>query len=296
MNCPVCLGSEISLEGIVDRFNPPLNIQKCQSCLSLFQYPVPPDHLKFYNEDYYSGKSAFSYIDERKANVFNKYVWDARIKNILKFQHNGVFIDIGCSFGGLVRSASPYFQSYGVDISAYSIKLGNEFSLQTTTSPGFKGLFQGSLLEIPPVISNLSSVSVITLIEVIEHLENPREHIQKAFELLKPGGLLVIQTANMTAYQAVSRRLDYHYYLPGHLTYFSREGMLQMLHGIGFSNFREYFPVDFGLIPKLKKLSGSVNKPRDLAKYWKTTWYHLKSFLNKDNRPLTSSYVIYAFK
>lgn len=296
MRCPVCNSESTYHFGDITRFENPFSIRKCADCESAYQFPPPKASHEFYDDKYYSGAANFSYLDERKIDQFAKFVWDARISRLHKFHRDGIFLDVGCSFGGLVRSASKYYQAYGIDISAYAVKQGVEFSRQIGCNENFCGLFQGDLPNFPISKIEKNSVAIISMIEVAEHLENPAEHFQKAWELLKPGGILLIQTANMTAHQAQKAGLNYHYYLPGHLTYFSEEGLLLLLKKIGFSGFIEYFPVEFGLLPKLQKMRGNFKTLRDYTRLLKTTYYHISSFFRYKNKPLTSSWVVYAFK
>ncbi len=51
---------------------------------------------------------------------------------------------------------------------------------------------------------------------MIEHLSYPEKVFEKLGKILKPGGLLLIQTANFEGWQAINAGADYHYYLPGH--------------------------------------------------------------------------------
>ncbi|MDH4263649.1 MAG: class I SAM-dependent methyltransferase [Spirochaetia bacterium] len=296
MICPVCESSNTVFAGDIFRFDQPFSIRKCQDCKSSYQYPAPKNSDLFYTDDYYSGKAVFSYIDERKIDKYARYVWNARIRNLQKFQKGGIFLDVGCSFGGLTRSASKYYLSYGIDISRYAVNQGNEFSKQTSQNKNFKGLFCGDLLNFPIAEIKNSSVAVVTMIEVAEHLENPVEHFKKAWELLMPGGVFLIQTANMTARQAARAGLNYHYYLPGHLTYFSEQGIEALLKKIGFTSVIKYFPVEFGLLPKLLKMRGNFTSWRDYFRWINVIYYHLSSFLRYKGEPLTSSMVVYAIK
>jgi len=303
MICPVCESTSTFEVGEVSRFQPPFFIRRCAECASSYQYPLPKNSDAFYTGDYYSGKAGFSYLDERQNDRYARHVWNARIRHLRKFQKEGIFIDVGCSFGGLARSAAKYFQAYGVDISAYAVKQGNEFSAQIfekepdkTIEKNFRGLYHGDLVNFPIDEIRESSVAAISMIEVAEHLENPAGHFQKAFELLKPGGIFIVQTANMTAWQALKGGLDYHYYLPGHLTYFSEEGLGTLLRKTGFRKVVKYIPVEFGLLPKLLKMRGSFNGCGDYLRWGKTAWYHYISYLRYKNNPLTSSLVVYAIK
>jgi len=80
------------------------------------------------------------------------------------------------------------------------------------------------------------------------------------------------------------------------MTYFSEQGLLSLLQKTGFTRFIEYFPVEFGLLPKLLKMRGSFTSLSDYKRWISTTYYHISSFFRYKKNPLTSSWVIYAIK
>ena len=80
-----------------------LPIYKCNQCDLQTIYPKDKYDLKaMYNANYYSGAANYSYLDERKNERYESFVWDARLRNIKKFKPTGKFLDIGSSFGGFL--------------------------------------------------------------------------------------------------------------------------------------------------------------------------------------------------
>jgi len=294
LNCPACQSSDTEKSGIIHKFKYPLHISKCKRCSTSFQDPLPKDPDAYYDKAYYNGTADFSYTDERKFFQGAQHVWKARLKKIHSYVKEGKFLDVGCSFGGFAYTAGKYYDSYGLDISQFAIESAYEYLSQKTGEvPVLK---KGQLTNFPKKSFPQNGFSIITMIEVIEHLKNPKKHIEKAYELLKPGGVLVIQTANMEARQAQRQGLDYHYFLPGHCTCFSATGLQEMLSQTGFQHFQSFIPVDFGLLPKLRKMKTQFNHPLDALKWIRTSLYHFKSYFRYKGIPLTSSYVLYAFK
>ncbi len=297
MNCPVCGHSQTSYLGTIDRFEPAFDIWICSHCGSRFRNPVPHNPNEYYEEEYYSGKAEFSYIDEREQYRGFKHVYCSRLATISAHALSGKFLDVGCSFGGLVYCASSRFESYGLDVSTHAIEKGIEWIAAFPPKKFPARLYRGSLEDLPVEQPfEEGSFSVITMIEVAEHLANPRSVFAEAARLLKPGGLLVVQTANFIGLQAEQQGLNYHYFLPGHLVYYTNTGLKQLLSQSGFSSFREYFPVDFSLWAKLRKYAHGRNLLSVLSGIFRITWYHLKSKIRKNGKPLTSSYVLYAYK
>ncbi|MCW7498365.1 class I SAM-dependent methyltransferase [Leptospira levettii] len=261
-----------------------LSIVECQTC-KLQALSPRPNQKELYTKEYYQGRADYSYIDEREQKPFFRFVWKARIQNIKRFCSTGHFLDIGSSFGGFLEVAREEgYSVQGVEISAYAASYANEIQIPT---------FNGNLYE-----ANFpnQSFDVITMIEVIEHIENPLSFFQELNRILKPGGLLLLQTANFEGWQAKTEGSGYHYYMPGHVFYYSDTLLKKILTRLGFGSFVSYFGVDFPLMAKLKKVRGSFQTWKDYLKWFRISYYHFLSKMRRNGLPLTSSYVLYAFK
>ncbi len=114
--------------------------------------------------------------------------------------------------------------------------------------------------------------------------------------MLESGGVAVIQTADMEAWQSLNAGEKYHYYLPGHLSYFSEKNLTGLLLRTGFRKVKVFRPVDFPLYSKLLKSRGSFKKITDYRKWIQISLYHFMGHFKRKGKPLTSSMVIYAFK
>ncbi|MCX8122708.1 MAG: class I SAM-dependent methyltransferase [Spirochaetes bacterium] len=241
---------------------------------------------KLYQEGYYTGKADYTYYDERKAEQYAKFVWDARLKTIRKYVAAGNFLDVGCSFGGFLNAASKYYTVYGIEPSHYSAKYAQRRF-------GKDYIHCGTLSDHPFAHNTFS---VITMIEVLEHIQNPLEALIECYQLCITGGLLVIQTANMDGLQAVLQKEQYGYFLPGHFSYFTKKNLTETLQKVGFKRIKVYQPVDFGLLPKLLKSRMNFSKMKDYKSWLRIAGYHYLSKLHVSNFAATSSMVVYAFK
>ena len=299
MNCPLC-GKDSMPYNKFSMSNISFSVRKCLLCEAMFQADLHKNRDYLYNQEYYTSEAGYYYYDERKNFLAAKAVWDARIKNIRKFIPRGNFLDVGCSFGGLLHSASQFFSSVGLDVSDYAVKEAEKFkgsiSKDILQKPAPE-IFKGDLLKLPHrSIFRDSNFQVITMIEVAEHLSKPRENFEMAFKLLSKGGLLLIQTANFNGWQAKLQGKKYHYFLPGHLIYYNSDNLKRALKEIGFKKFIEYVPADFGLLPKLVKSRASFHSILDYRRWLRIALYHYISKIRFKGHPLTSSYVLYAFK
>jgi 2-polyprenyl-3-methyl-5-hydroxy-6-metoxy-1,4-benzoquinol methylase len=125
----------------------------------------------------------------------------------------GCIADVGCGQGDLYSFVRPRFSRYiGIDAVRYQ---------------DFPDQAEFCLLDLDsgriPLADN--SADVVAAVEVIEHLENPREFMRKLVALAKPGGWVIATTPNQLSLLSLLTLLvkhqfqafqDVHY--PAHLT------------------------------------------------------------------------------
>jgi 2-polyprenyl-3-methyl-5-hydroxy-6-metoxy-1,4-benzoquinol methylase len=285
MNCPLCNSENINKKFTIERFKEPFIIFECGRCKFQFQNTDKEKVYSFYSKNYYTGKQEYSYYDEREKEKFARCVWKKRFNILKKFDHsNGEkrFLDVGCAFGGFMQVAKEAcYTPYGVEISDYAAS----FAAQRF---GESNIFIGSIEDIK-LPSNF--FSIVTMVEVIEHIFDPKKALMNIFNSMKKGGCLLIQTANITGLQAKIYGKNYHYYLPGHVSYFSKKNLKNLLFETGFCRVKVIDGVEFGLLPKLLKSRGDFKKPLDYLKWIRISCYHIISRLG-----LTSSMVVIATK
>jgi 2-polyprenyl-3-methyl-5-hydroxy-6-metoxy-1,4-benzoquinol methylase len=121
--------------------------------------------------------------------------------------------DVGCGQGDFYGYVSSRFARYvGIDAVRYEDFPQQAEFCQLDLDSGEPPLADGS-------------ADVVTAIEVIEHLENPRAFMRKLVRLAKPGGWIIVTTPNQLSWLSlltliVKHRFqafqDVHY--PAHLT------------------------------------------------------------------------------
>lgn len=122
-------------------------------------------------------------------------------------------VDVGCGAGNLYPHVRSRFSRYvGVDAVEYE---------------GFPAAAEFCRLDLDSGRLPLpdGTADVVAAIEVIEHLENPREFMRKLVRLAKPGGWILVTTPNQLSWLSLMTLLtkqrfqafqDVHY--PTHLT------------------------------------------------------------------------------
>lgn len=291
MNCRLCSSPDTHFKFKVESFQPSFSIYECGRCGFQFQDVSPEAAYGFYTQNYYEGGTSFTYQDERSMEEASRIVWKARAKKLKAWDKSGLpqprFLDVGCAFGGLMQVAEEYgYQAYGAEVSDFSGNYARERFGNDRVKIG----------SVETIDWPENYFSVITMIEVIEHLLDPAAAIRQLYRALAPGGVLLLQTADMAGLQALKGGASYHYYLPGHLSYFTRSNLSRLLLESGFERTHFFGGVEFGLLPKLRKSRHSFKTAKDYLRWWTIAEYHFRSKFVLFGKHLTSSMVMAAWK
>ncbi|MCI5149055.1 MAG: class I SAM-dependent methyltransferase [Candidatus Electrothrix sp. MAN1_4] len=137
-------------------------------------------------------------------------------------------LDFGCGNGGFLRNAREAgWHVVGVDIDSDAV--GNAQKLGIEVYQGTTEIFD----------TEVESFDAITINHVLEHVPEPSELLSMARRLLKPGGVLYIDTPNIQSPGARIfgpnwRGLE----TPRHLVLLSRTGLKQLLAKHNFTDFQ----------------------------------------------------------
>jgi SAM-dependent methyltransferase len=135
--------------------------------------------------------------------------------------------DVGCGDGRLldvVKAACPTVEHLaGCEISG--------FAAENARSKGYDiqvGSFES--LTFPP-----ESFDLMFLIQVLEHLSDPRSSVEKVARMLRPGGRVMIETpsTNCVDFRLFKRRYWGGYHFPRHFNLFVREHVEKLLRAAG---------------------------------------------------------------
>lgn len=156
-------------------------------------------------------------------------VQNSKVQSFAPFMGKGeLLMDVGCGNGSLLRMIQKFgdssWQLVGVDLADDSIA-----HLESMGITGVKERFEIMDWDGTPP-------SVIVMNQVLEHFEDPQKVVAKAFEILKPGGVLVIETPSMDGWDAKLFREHYWggWHTPRHWHLFKEENLAQTLrrHGL----------------------------------------------------------------
>jgi 2-polyprenyl-3-methyl-5-hydroxy-6-metoxy-1,4-benzoquinol methylase len=150
----------------------------------------------------------------------------------------GKLIDYGCGIGTFVRLAQERgWQTYGLDISEVPVKYAQKKDLPAWTIEQWYAEKQGQ--------REKEKVDVVTMFDVIEHLENPAQTVQKLSSLLRDEGILLVETPSASYFfkqlslwlaQLSRGKIDIasYFFYPDHRFYFTRKTLTRLLSDCGF--------------------------------------------------------------
>jgi SAM-dependent methyltransferase len=202
---------------------------RCDVCNFISVVNPCLDFSMLYNDDYYRGNGADDTVDylfelERPEATIRQYEWrgiQRVVEHLQGDMNGGRWLDYGSGNGALVR----YLRLQNID--AVGFDEGGLFSLARA-----KGI---PILTEAELEHEVGRCSVITMIEVIEHLPDPMPVLRNLRRFLKPGGLLFLTTGNSAPHG--QRFLDWPYVLPDvHVSYFDPHNMQIALTASGFAS------------------------------------------------------------
>ncbi|MRG84778.1 class I SAM-dependent methyltransferase [Salinibacillus xinjiangensis] len=224
-NCPIChqkgyaykVFNMINSNGFSIGFNPIRIWMKCDSCHHIFAFNFPKKLEKILQTDVKD-----YYVNEE---VINKlWLFGKTISNIKQYTRGNDLLEIGVGAGGLIAVAKEMgFNVEGIEIRpAYAEAVSNKFDIPIEATS-----FENFHTE--------AQYDVICMGDVLEHLTNPIESLEKVYQLLKIDGLVWISTPNFeSAYSNFIGDEDAMWRICEHINYFSFQSLHNVLRKLGF--------------------------------------------------------------
>lgn len=202
------------------------DLMKCENCGLLFIDPQPDwEELSVhYPKEYH----AYLRKESKLTASLRGFGLRRRVKSILRSVNlpTGRLLDVGCATGDFLQ----IFQA----MTDWVIE-GLEIVPEAAAAARAKGLTIIDA-ELETAKLNLNEYDVITLWDVLEHLADPARSLQICYDLLKPGGVLVLKCPDPAGKEALQFKESWiGYEAPQHLFGFPRTVLINKLEEIGFS-------------------------------------------------------------
>ncbi|MGB8951807.1 MAG: class I SAM-dependent methyltransferase [Candidatus Aminicenantales bacterium] len=221
-------------------------IMKCPACQVQFAEPGEEEagYGALYGDEYHS-LMAGTETELTKSGIVEQT--RTRIRLLQRFVAGGTLLDIGCSTGIFMNAAREVgFEAYGLDSSAGACRIARD-----------RWHFEPNRIENTVVIDSHvirdRKYDVITLWDVIEHLERPGWVMGLVRSCLRKGGIVIIRTPNTNspffktalAVHRLSRgRVRFplfSLYHTDHRLFFNHESLSRLFSGSGLE-VRRFFP------------------------------------------------------
>jgi SAM-dependent methyltransferase len=205
---------------------------QCRSCRLIFPRGIPVEAALpvIYPSDYY----AFSETENPNPVVMAVRGWMARRKGAtytaLVRSPDAEVVDIGCGDGRLLdilkTSCPAGWKYHGVDWSEQAIERirrkgydGRSGDVSRLDLGDWDGKFDLAVMH-----------------QLIEHVRDPRDLLAKVRRILKPGGVLSVETPDIDAwdFRLLSRRYWAGYHIPRHFYIFDRKNFSELAREVGF--------------------------------------------------------------
>ena len=233
MRCPVCQSSSVvtALPKMVDdRFGCPdvVDIIRCRDCRHHFVDPLRPDsELGALYEAYY-GRNAptkahrYSRLRAtllRQALPGPEFLGEAAGRSLL---------DVGCGSGEfLIQARTLGFEATGIDVDPSAINAVRALGFDALCGAANTSALRGVRFD------------VITLNQVIEHVEDPRSTLASLRDLLSDSGTLFIATPNGRSASLQRTGRDWiNWHVPYHQHVFSKESLRIAAGAAGLTSIR----------------------------------------------------------
>jgi glycosyltransferase involved in cell wall biosynthesis/2-polyprenyl-3-methyl-5-hydroxy-6-metoxy-1,4-benzoquinol methylase len=215
---------------------------RCPVCESLLLSHWPDELFpKDSNEEAYYGKEYWFSHQENDLglpNIFTRARSDLtdRIPYWLEavLRHHlpqGQVLELGCSHGGFVAALRQAgFDASGLELSQWIVN----FAKDTFHVPMYLGPIEQQQIE-------PASLDLIIMMDVLEHLPDPKSTMQCVANLLRPGGQIIIQTPSYPAGKSLNELSSINHpflnmLIPGdHLHLYSPEALRQMMVSLGLN-------------------------------------------------------------
>jgi 2-polyprenyl-3-methyl-5-hydroxy-6-metoxy-1,4-benzoquinol methylase len=185
----------------------------------VYANPVPRSLIsgEFYEQ---SGESYYlsgTKLESDYANVR----FDRELRLFHRHCPAGSVLDVGCSSGAFLYQLNQRFPGtykvLGTDVSGPPLNYAESVGI-----PVIRGDFLGEN-------HGGRDFDAITFWAVFEHLVEPRPFLEKAWSLLKPGGLCFVLVPNLGSLAVRLLGERYRYILPQHVNYFTRPTLMRLV-------------------------------------------------------------------
>jgi len=229
MNCTICNSENTVAKFFVNNYG----IIRCCDCNHFFTdyKPTPLEVTQIYSDDYfYKGGAGYAdYTTERSMLIKRGEYYADKMSLYMK---PGKVLDIGAAAGFLLKGfENKSWSGTGIEPNKLMVNYGkNNLGVD---------LIQGTI----ETIELNEKFDLIIIIQVIAHLYDLKNSINKLSHLLKPNGQVLIETWDKDSFTAKIFGKHWHEFSPpSTLNYFSKTTLKQLMNQHGYSIVNQGIP------------------------------------------------------
>ena len=199
-----------------DRFQ----VVRCLTCghVQVAPLPAPEEDQAFYREDRQT-RSLTGPADMAAWQQKSREDTARRVKWLERSMHRQpgaalrTILDVGCGYGFFVDALGRRgYNAVGIDVSAERLALARDH---------LDGEFIKGMVDSDFVAAHRERFGWVTIFHVLEHVSDPATFVKQCFELVEPGGRLLVEVPNL-ADELLDQSPGYRafYWQRAHLSYF----------------------------------------------------------------------------
>lgn len=231
-NCPVCQSEDgepyfnafsYSMINFSAPFLPAKLWVKCNNCNNLYTYAFPKQYLNS-SDKIELIKPEIGKENEISEHTDYLYIWSEILNKISNHTSGKNILEVGIGNGEFIAVALEM----GYNIESIEIvkdvcqKIANLLNVEINCCDFLK-------------FETDKKYSIITMGDVIEHVTNPTEALNKVYNMLEDDGILWISTPNYeSSFSRLRKFTDAMWNEPTHITYFNYTTFAQLLSNCGF--------------------------------------------------------------
>ncbi|MSP12510.1 MAG: glycosyltransferase [Chloroflexi bacterium] len=237
--CPACgtTGGEFYMEGYDRLHSIPgrFDLTRCQACDATFiDPPLQPEQLKPYYPDTYLP------FHLHRRSLLARLGWPfgfemaRRCHFVRQLRRGGTLLDIGSANGAFLWAIQKWgsWHVQGVEPDAQAVNVARQVY-------ALENIVQAYLNDVDYAPGTFD---MITLWDVLEHLDQPMEQLRRIHRWLKPGGLLLMSIPDGSSWDAkLFRTYWMGWDVPRHLVNYSTHSATLMLERAGFQIMRRAY-------------------------------------------------------
>jgi SAM-dependent methyltransferase len=236
-------------------------VVRCRECGLLYlspRYTAEQLEVLYADEALFKGSAdpeglPRSYMAEEE---YKKRAFADVVRWLERYIQGGYLLEVGCGPGFFMQILGSRWTARGIEISPFASGYAQrELGLDVLCGKFAPGIYEPS------------SFDAIVMLQVLDHLPDPYQALDEAWNLLRDGGILMLTAlVNGESYCARTFGGGYRLLAPNHLYYFSPKTLKSLLGKAGFTPLEIRFP------------------------YWSTPYCNYREILNLVTR---SAQVIY---